>query len=168
MELTEKEVKDCHRELAELITGSDTILATILATQDGLLVTSESNDAAVESDAIAAMSASLISLADALAGQAGKALVDNVISEAESSTLAILHAGSLILTVIGKAGVNIGLVLVSARRTAKKIEALTLRFGQENEEVLRGVEMLKDPEAVLERIMKEMQEMHRRRTHGTE
>lgn len=130
----------------------------VLATEDGLLVASASNNKAIEPDAIGAMSASMLALADALAGQAGRAYADNLISEAESSTLVILHAGELILTVVGRPNVNIGMTLNAARRTANAIGAL----AKEDTLFVKGHEILKDPEALLERVKKELQEMRKK------
>ncbi len=161
IKLTDQDVSICERELSNLVTESDMIAGAVLSSQDGLLVTSASTDASIEPDSIAAMSSSLLSLADALAGQAGKALVDNVISQAESSTLVLLHAGGLILTVIGKAEINVGLVLTAARRTANSINRATKRFGEE----IRGLDILNNPEALLERVKNEMIEMKNRSAH---
>ena len=86
-------------------------------------------------------------------------MVDNVISEAESSTLVILHAGELILTVIGHKGINIGLILSSARKAAKEIGKMTeLAVADENRIEMRGLQMLQNPELLLERIKNEMKE----------
>lgn len=130
----------------------------VLATEDGLLVANAVQNQAIESSAIAAMSASMLALADALAGQAGHAYADNLISEAESSTLVVLHAGELILTVVGRPNVNIGMILNAARRTSNSILALT----KEDDVFVKGHEILKDPEALLERVKKELQEMRKK------
>jgi len=159
MEINDREMQHCKKTLADLINKFDLVAAAVLSSQDGLHVASESHDGDMEMDAIAAMSSSLISLADALAGQAGKPMVDNVISEAESSTLVILHAGELILTVIGHKGINIGLILSSARKAAKEIGKMTeLAVADETRIEMRGLQMLQNPELLLERIKNEMKE----------
>ena len=159
MELNESEIQHCKDTLASFIKKFDMVAAAVVSSQDGLHVASESQDTDMEMDAIAAMSASLLSLADALAGQAGKPMVDNVISEAESSTLVILHAGELILTVIGQTGINIGLTLSSARNAAKEIGNMTAAVAaDENRIEMRGLQMLQDPALLLERIKNEMLE----------
>jgi len=157
--MDEKEIQRCKKTLAALIKKFDLVDASVLSSQDGLLVAGESRNREMEMDAIAAMSASLLSLADALAGQAGKPMVDNVISEAESSTLVILHAGDLILTVIGEIGINIGLVLTAARNAAKEIgELANAPIRDEGKIELRGLKMLENPDLLLERIKQEMLE----------
>ena len=161
MEMNEKEIQRCQATLVGFIKKFEMVAAVVVSSQDGLHVASESHDTSMEMDAVAAMSASLLSLADALAGQAGKPMVDNVISEAESSTLVILHAGELILTVIGHTGINIGLILSSARKAAKEIgDTMTTAAVAEatNRIEERGLQMLKNPELLLERIKNEMLE----------
>ncbi len=130
----------------------------VLATADGLLIANAAHSQSIEADAIAAMSASMLSLADALAGQAGRAYADNLISEAESSTLVVLHAGELILTVVGQSNVNIGMILSATRRTAEKIAAL----AKKDEGFVKGHEILNDPEALLEQVKKELQELRKK------
>jgi len=157
--MNEKEIQRCKKTLTALIKKFDLVDASVLSSQDGLLVAGESRNTEMEMDAIAAMSASLLSLADALAGQAGKPMVDNVISEAESSTLVILHAGDLILTVIGETGINIGLVLSAARKAAKEIGELVHAPVHDDGKIeLRGLKMLENPDLLLERIKQEMLE----------
>jgi len=159
MELNEQDIRRCEQSLIELVSRFDMVDAAVVSSQDGLHVASTSQSLEIEADAIAAMSASLLSLADALAGQAGKPMVDNVISEAESSTLVILHAGELVLTVIGKTGVNIGMVLTAARQTARAIGNVAHNAPSEEKEIeLKGLKMLQNPEMLLERIRKEMKE----------
>lgn len=130
----------------------------VLATEDGLLIANAVQSEEIEPGAIAAMSASMLALADALAGQAGRAYADNLISEAESSTLVMLHAGELILTVVGRPNVNIGMILNAARRTAKSIGTL----AKDDDVFVKGHEILKDPEALLERVKKELQDMRKK------
>lgn len=157
LEVTEKEAAACQKDLEDLINKFDSVAGSVLATPDGLHIASAVRIDEIQTDAVAAMSASLLSLADALAGQAGRAFADNVISEAESSTLVILHAGEMILTVIGKAGMNIGMVLSAARATAKKLHSDAKEFS----ESIEGKGILADPEALLERVKKEMAAMRR-------
>ncbi|MFC1545906.1 roadblock/LC7 domain-containing protein [Pseudomonadota bacterium] len=161
MEVKESEIQHCITTLASFIKKFDMVAAAVVSSQDGLHVASQTHDPAMETDAIAAMSASLLSLADALAGQAGKPMVDNVISEAESSTLVILHAGELILTVIGKTGINIGLILSSARKAAKEIGNMEIPVIEHLDGIeMKGLKMLQNPDLLLEKIKKEMLEKH--------
>jgi len=145
--------------LEEFIDESNQIAGTVLATQDGLLVAQALRTRGIEPDSIAAMSASMLSLADAMAGQAGKAYADKLISEAESSTLVVLHAGSLILTVIGRPNVNIGLIFTAARRTAQRIDTLIKELG-----VAVGHESMSDPEALIAKVKLDIENM--RMTQG--
>ena len=153
--LSEAEIKACQRELTQLMQELPSIEGAVISSEDGLLVACENKTGELEGDMIAAMSASMISLADTLAGQAGRPKVENIISESESSTLVILHAGTLVLTVVGKPDASIGLVLVAAKKAAKGIGKDTKEFS----EGTKGMDILKDPEALLERVKKEMEMM---------
>lgn len=139
----------------------DLVAGAVLSTPDGLLIASAAQSNDIEADAIAAMSASMLSLADALAGQAGRAYADNIISEAESSTLVVLHAGKLILTVVGKPNVNIGMILSAARRTAESVEKLAKR----DKGIVKGHEILSDPEALLAQVKKELLELRKKESN---
>jgi len=153
--LSEAEIQACQRELTQLLSELPSIEGAVLSSADGLMVACEDKTGALEGETIAAMSSSMISLADTLAGQAGRPEVENIISEAESSTLVVLHAGDLILTVIGKPETQIGLVLVAAKKAAKGIRKDTQEFS----EGVTGMDILKDPDALLERVRKEMEMM---------
>jgi len=155
--LSEKEIKQCQKRLNILVSESDSIVASVLSSPDGLLLAKASSGIIeLEADSVAAMSASVISLTDALAGQAGQAMSDKVISDSKDSSLVILHAGSLILTVIGKADANMGMVLTASRRAAEEIVEAVAAASQEPEE---GGVFSFDPEALLARVMKEAEEM---------
>lgn len=146
--------------LERFLRDFDQVDGAVLATGDGLLIASAAGSDSIEPDAIAAMSASMLALADTLVGQAGRAYADNLISEAESSTLVILHAGELILTVVGRPNVNVGMILTAARRTANAI-GVRAKEDEGLEGFVKGHEILKDPEALLQRVKQELQEMRR-------
>ena len=153
--LSEAEMQACQRELTQLLSELPSIEGAVLSSADGLMVACEDKTGALEGETIAAMSSSMIALADTLAGQAGRPEVENIISEAESSTLVVLHAGDLILTVIGKPDTQIGMVLAAAKKAAKGIRKDTKEFS----EGVTGLDILKDPDALLERVRKEMEMM---------
>lgn len=156
--LSDKEIEACQAELNSLMDELTTLEGAVLSSADGLVVAYKDKTGNLQAETVAAMSASMISLADALAGQAGRAEVENIISEAESSTLVVLHAGDLILTIIGKPDTKIGMVLNAAKRAAKGINKDTKEFS----EGLKGVDMLKNPDDLLERVKREMEEMRRK------
>jgi len=154
--LNKKETKECRKTLETLVKNSNAIIASVLSSPDGLLLAHATADSfELEADSVAAMSASVISLTDALAGQAGQAMSDKVISDSKDSSLVILHAGSLILTVIGKSDANMGMVLTSSRRVAEDIVEAVAAASKEPEE---GVFTF-DSDALLARVMKEAEEM---------
>jgi len=145
-----------YRELLEsFISDFDQVGGAVLATMDGLLVAHAVRIRGIEVDSVAAMSASMLSLADAMAGQAGNSCADKLISEAESSTLVVLHAGPLILTVVGRPNVNTGLIFTAARRTAKSVSELVKRSG-----LVTGSEPVSDPAALIDKARRDIEKMH--------
>jgi len=145
-----------YRELLEsFIADFDQVAGAVLASADGLLVAHAVRIRGIEVDSVAAMSASMLSLADAMAGQAGNACADKLISEAESSTLVVLHAGPLILTVVGRSKVNTGLIFTAARRTAQSVAALVEQLG-----VVTGSEPVSDTAALIDKAKRDIEKMH--------
>ncbi len=143
-----------QQTLDTFISDFDQVAGAVLATQDGLLVASAVRIRGIEVDSIAAMSASMLSLADAMAGQAGNACAEKLISESESSTLVVLHAGSLILTVVGRANVNTGMIFSAARKTAQVIEALVEKLG-----AVSGSEPVTDSATLVDKVKRDIMKM---------
>ncbi len=116
-----------NQALETLVRDFDCVVAAILASPDGLLVAHHSLDHEIEADAVAAMSASIISLGDALTAQAThdeNHVSKTVLSETEHISIVTLYAGPLILTTIGKAHANMGTVLSRTRHTAEEIAGI--------------------------------------------
>lgn len=143
-----------QQALDTFIADFDQVAGAVLATQDGLLVANAVRSRGIEVDSIAAMSASMLSLADAMAGQAGSDCADKLISESESSTLVVLHAGSLILTVMGRPNVNVGMVYSAARKTAQVVAALVEQLG-----VVSDSESVNDPIVLVDKVKREIAKM---------
>jgi len=125
--LEKEEQEQCQRILKLFIENAPYIETTLLASSDGILLAGLGVDD--DLDVMAAMSASLLSIADALSSRTGEAVSDKVISESKDSSLVCLHAGDLILTAIGKASVNIGLILTSTRAVGDKITSIIASKG---------------------------------------
>jgi len=66
----------------------------------------------------------------------------------------VLHAGALILTVIGRPNVNIGLIFTAARRTAQRIDMLVQEMG-----IINGNEPVSDPEALVAKVRRDIEYM---------
>ncbi|MDQ6953943.1 MAG: roadblock/LC7 domain-containing protein [Mariprofundaceae bacterium] len=164
--LNDHEVKLCQKRLEQLVAESDAVIASVLSSPDGLLLAQASDGVEIEADSVAAMSASVISLTDALAGQAGQAMSDKVVSDSKDSSLVILHAGTLILTVIGRANANMGLVFVSSQRVAKEIVSV-VESGTSPIPESRAVFSF-DPEALLARVMKDVDRKKLNEENGNE
>lgn len=143
-----------RQTLEAFIADFEQATGALLSTSDGLLIASAVRSRKIESEAVAAMSASMLSLADALAGQTGRALSDSLISQADSSTLVMLHAGQMILTVVGMNDVNTGIILSAARRTAQAIQALAKEIGD-----VKGSESISDPASLMKKVKGELLEL---------
>ncbi len=114
--------KPCEQELLRLVRETETIEAAILCTVDGLPITHAAKEG-LPADALSAMSASILALGDAIAGQTGyEGKSRQVVIESAGRTVAIIHAGeNMALTVVGGANINLGRVLGHANLAAKKL-----------------------------------------------
>jgi len=119
LSLEDDKRKECQSVLTTLVAESPAIETALLSSPDGILLAGTGKE--TDLDVMAAMSASLLSLADALSSSSEDGVCDKVICESSDSALVCLHAGKLILTSIGKGDANIGFVLASSRQVAKKI-----------------------------------------------
>jgi len=119
--MSDSYIPACREALHTLI-GTGIAEAAILCTVDGLPITHATN-MEVEDDAIAAMSASMLALADAVIGSTSdETCCHKVVLEAPKRTVALIHAGeNMVLAVAGGAGMNIGMVTSHARKTAETI-----------------------------------------------
>ncbi len=127
--------KACEGILEELVKEGGAG-AAILATADGLPV-AHALRLPMEPDASAAMTASLVALADSLLGQAtgSAARAKQVVLTSEAHTVALIHVGeNMALAVAGDAGMNLGMVLSRARAAAGRLMEAIARAGEEESE----------------------------------
>ena len=111
-------------ELTDLLDTIGAANAAVVSTVDGLPVVHVARSE-ISADNIAAMSASMLSLGDALGGSSRHKQGDHVLSQSETGTIVVIHAGpTLILTTIGKPGVNVGTVLVHSKYSAGRLAGL--------------------------------------------
>ncbi|MEM3030516.1 MAG: roadblock/LC7 domain-containing protein [Candidatus Micrarchaeia archaeon] len=109
--------------LAELGQVGD-IEASAIVRRDGLMIASNL-PSKVDSRTIAAMSAALVGTAETTSNELQRGAFQQVIVESELGKTVAVGAGSLaILVCLMKSTGNLGLVLLSMDRTAKKIEKL--------------------------------------------
>lgn len=121
--LTTAQKQACQNMLKSLVSDSDIIDTVLLSSPDGILVASSGID--TELDVMAAMSASLISLADAISSRTEDGKCHKVFCESDDSLAVIIHAGEHILTVIGRPESNMGMILAQAKNTGKNILNIT-------------------------------------------
>jgi predicted regulator of Ras-like GTPase activity (Roadblock/LC7/MglB family) len=147
--------QQAQQALSALVHEFDCVVASILASPDGLLMAACSTDDEIEVDAVAAMSSSIISLGDALTAQAThdeNHLSKTVLSETDSITIATMYAGNLILTSIGRADANMGTVLSRSRNTAEAIAKIIKEdAGQSSSGENASFQI--DPDVLLARVL---------------
>lgn len=149
--------KKAQNVLNTLVKDFNCVVAAILASPDGLLMASCTTDHEIECDAVAAMSASIISLGDALTAQAthdDNHVSKTVLSETETISIATMYAGPLILTSIGQEDANMGTVLIRSRNAAEKIVDI---INEDDGAVPQHEEKASfqfDPDVLLARVLK--------------
>lgn len=119
--MNESYVPACRDALHTLI-DNGVVETAILCTVDGLPITYAAN-MEWQDDAIAAMSASMLALADAVIGTtSAEAHCRQVVLESTGRTVALIHAGeNMVLAVAGGAGMNLGMVTSHARKAVETI-----------------------------------------------
>ncbi len=111
--------------LEEMLNGLPADIAlTIISSKDGLLVQAEGSSRQ-DSDQLAAISASVLSLADAIVAHSDGVCCEKVFSQSEDHDVLIMHAGKFIITLIGKRDANMGLLLAAGKRLSASIAELT-------------------------------------------
>ena len=107
--------------LLQRINGIKDVEGASLVTRDGLLIASEFSKS-LDSDAFAAMSATIFGAAETSLSELKKGQVDRVIVESKEMKFVAADAGSkaiIIIIVSNKA--NIGLVLVELKKSIKEV-----------------------------------------------
>lgn len=119
--MSESYVSACRTALSDLVSNG-VVGAAVLCTADGLPITHASS-MEWQDDTIAAMSASMLALADAVIGTTNsEAHCRQVVLESTGRIVALIHAGeNMVLVVAGGTGMNIGMVTSHARNTAETI-----------------------------------------------
>ncbi len=119
----EATVRFCKEALKNILHAVDSSHSAILATEDGNLVAYRTLKEDIDADAIAAMSSTAINIADVLSSvgidDGGES--HNVISESNGNKFALVHAGELILCLLGEKGMNIGRALQICKRDGVEI-----------------------------------------------
>lgn len=110
--------------LTSLNSSSSHIESSAVMSRDGLSVASVLGDN-VDSDRLGAMCAALLGLADTTAKELNRGELRQVLLHGSKGFILISHVGKkAVLVIASKPGTNLGMVLVEARKTADKIEAV--------------------------------------------
>jgi predicted regulator of Ras-like GTPase activity (Roadblock/LC7/MglB family) len=123
-------------ELAQLRRLSE-VMAVIIAQRDGLVIASNSSRR-LEPRKLAAMAASIVGTSEMAVSELEQGAFKEVMVESDDGTVLGVGAGEeAILIALVRQDANVGLVLLSLKKSAKEIEEF-LSTG-EGKELLRGI-----------------------------
>lgn len=105
--------------LRELNASSADIEASAVITRDGFTI-SAVLDEKVDVDRLGAMCATLLSLADTTSNELERGELEEVLIKGNIGYVLVVHIGkNAVLAVVARATVNLGMVFIEAKRTAK-------------------------------------------------
>lgn len=120
-ESSEKIEKRVRPILKGLNASSSEIEASSVMTRDGLSVASVLEDD-VDPDRLGAMCASMLSLADKTAKELARGNLKQLLVDGSEGYILLVHVGDhAVLAVVSRPQVNLGKVLLDAKKTATKI-----------------------------------------------
>lgn len=109
--------------LRELNTSSGDVEASAVISTDGFMIAAVLGDK-VDPDRFAAMCASLLALADRAAQEISRGKLKQVLIEGETGLMLLVHAGNdAVLAIAARPTINLGMVFIESRKTAKKLAA---------------------------------------------
>ncbi|HXH73304.1 MAG TPA: hypothetical protein VNI58_10860 [Mariprofundaceae bacterium] len=147
--------------LLDDILESPEIVAAVLETADGPRLAASNRDRGVDTFQVAALSAMLISLGNSLTGSRTPASHDVAICDLKGSPMVVLPAGKALLSVIGRKGANMGLVVGIARNAAPRLAEIIARAPIDRpREEKKG--FVFDADGFTARVLKDVEE----RKHG--
>jgi len=155
--MTASYVEPCRKTLRALLDGGSVRMA-VLATADGLPI-AQAVEGELESDAVSAMSASLLAIADAMVGQLGdgdEGGCRQVVIESPDRIVALIHAGdNMTLAVVGAPGLNLGMVVSQAKHAVEKIVDMVASSADHAEIEEHRAPEGRDLESLVRRVLQE-------------
>ncbi|VAW71139.1 hypothetical protein MNBD_GAMMA12-1282 [hydrothermal vent metagenome] len=110
--------------LRKLNGKSSDMESSAVISRDGLSVAAEL-EGGVDPDRLGAMCAALLGLADTTAKELERGDLEQVLLLGGSGVLVLVHIGSShVLAVAAKTGINLGMVLLEAKKTAQLIKTM--------------------------------------------
>ncbi len=156
--MTASYVKPCRKRLEALLEEGG-IEAAVLCTADGLAVAHAGK--AGESERVAAMSASMLALGDAMIGGGDGEVAEcrQVVVETDGRVMTLIHAGeNMALAVTGAADATLGMVLGRARRAADDLVAIVAGSSDAAEIEEHGQPRGASLEELVQRVLREAAE----------
>ena len=110
--------------LRELNGKSAEMEASAVISRDGLSLAAVLGEG-VDPDRLGALCAALLGLADTTARELARGELKQVLLDGSEGVLLLVHIGSRhVLALVARPGVNLGLVLLEARKTAERLATL--------------------------------------------
>jgi predicted regulator of Ras-like GTPase activity (Roadblock/LC7/MglB family) len=107
--------------LKELQTSSPDIEGAAIISVDGLNIASALQEG-IEEDRVSAMSASMLSLGERIAGELGRGDLDQVYIKGENGYVLLMAIGSsAVLTIMAKIETKLGIILLEMKRAAEEL-----------------------------------------------
>ena len=117
-------VEQIHNILTKLNAGHAGVEGCLLVTAQGLPIDS-AIDGQADEDLISAMTASISSVSERVTKELGKGLISNISILGEHGYIILLDvAARAVLTVLAKTDSNLGLILLLAKKSCKKLAEL--------------------------------------------
>jgi len=117
-------MRDLLQELPEALQ------TVVVASQDGLLLTGKDHGS-VCLDEIAAIGASIFSLSEAISLRSHQQSCEQLLSQSGEYRLVILPVQFIVLVLIGKAGMNMGMVLNASIVLSQAINTIMQQYGEQ-------------------------------------
>lgn len=122
--VTEVTAKFIRPVLRELNGKSDEMEASAVISRDGLSVAAVLGDG-VDPNRLGAMCAALLGLADTTAKELERGALKQVLLHGEKGVLLLVHIGKThVLALAAKPNINLGMVLLEAKKTAERLAAI--------------------------------------------
>jgi predicted regulator of Ras-like GTPase activity (Roadblock/LC7/MglB family) len=120
-----KDIDKLIRPVLRELNGKSTEMeASAVISRDGLSVASVLGEG-VDPDRLGAMCAALLGLADTTAKELKRGQLKQVLLHGEQGVLLLVHIGSShVLALASKPKINLGMVLMEARKTAQKLASI--------------------------------------------
>ena len=122
--MTRSRTEQMVTRLKELQANTPDVEASAVVSVDGLIMAS-ALPADVEEDRVSAMSAAMLSLAERIASELGRGLLDQVYVRGKNGYVVLMSIGEeAVLTVLARQQAKLGLLFLDMRRAAEELSKI--------------------------------------------